>query len=100
VPTESITRETRNNHYSGIAESSTGYDNHRALMTAVLSVAASPPRGPGHPEPRKRPRSSYLRFAAELPNQCRQADFTCYPFADGTEVLTWLDDHSGTSPAP
>jgi transposase InsO family protein len=48
------------------------------------------------PEPRKRPRSSYLRFEAELPNECWQADFTHYPLADGTgtEILSWLDDHS------
>jgi transposase InsO family protein len=48
------------------------------------------------PEPRKRPRSSYIRFAAEQPNECWQADFTCYPLAGGTdaEILTWLDDHS------
>ena len=48
------------------------------------------------PEPRKRPRSSYIRFAAELPTECWQADFTRYPLAGGagTEILTWLDDHS------
>jgi transposase InsO family protein len=48
------------------------------------------------PEPSKRPRSSYLRFEAELPNECWQADFTHYPLAGGagTEILTWLDDHS------
>jgi transposase len=48
------------------------------------------------PEPRKRPKSSYLRFEAEQPNECWQADFTHYPLADGsgTEILTWLDDHS------
>ncbi len=48
------------------------------------------------PEPAKRPRSSNIRFAAELPNECWQADFTHYPLAggNGTEVLTWLDDHS------
>jgi transposase InsO family protein len=48
------------------------------------------------PEPRKRPRSSYLRFEADLPNQCWQSDFTHYPLASGagTDVLTWLDDHS------
>jgi transposase InsO family protein len=48
------------------------------------------------PEPSKRPRSSYIRFAADLPNECWQADFTHYPLAGGadTEVLTWLDDHS------
>jgi transposase InsO family protein len=48
------------------------------------------------PEPSKRPKSSYIRFAAEQPSECWQADFTHYPLADGTgtEVLTWLDDHS------
>jgi transposase InsO family protein len=48
------------------------------------------------PEPRKRPKSSYLRFEAEQPNECWQSDFTHYPLAGGagTEVLTWLDDHS------
>jgi transposase InsO family protein len=48
------------------------------------------------PEPRKRPKSSYLRFAAELPNECWQSDFTHYPLAGGTdtEILAWLDDHS------
>jgi transposase InsO family protein len=48
------------------------------------------------PEPRKRPKSSYIRFAAEQPNECWQSDFTHYPLAGGTdtEILTWLDDHS------
>jgi transposase InsO family protein len=48
------------------------------------------------PEPKKRPRSSYIRFEAELPNECWQSDFTHYPLADGTdtEILSWLDDHS------
>jgi transposase InsO family protein len=48
------------------------------------------------PEPRKRPRSSYLRFEAEMPKECWQSDFTHYPLAGGagTEILTWLDDHS------
>jgi transposase InsO family protein len=48
------------------------------------------------PDPSKRPKSSYIRFAAELPNECRQSDFTHYPLAGGqdTEILTWLDDHS------
>ena len=48
------------------------------------------------PEPRKRPRSSYLRFAAEQPNECWQSDFTHYPLTGGTgtEILTWIDDHS------
>jgi transposase InsO family protein len=53
------------------------------------------------PQPAKRPKASYQRFQAELPNECWQADFTHYPLAGTTsppagdaEVLTWLDDHS------
>jgi transposase InsO family protein len=48
------------------------------------------------PEPRKRPRSSYIRFQAELPNETWQSDFTHWRLADrtDTEILAWLDDHS------
>lgn len=48
------------------------------------------------PEPRKRPKSSYIRFEADLPNGCWQADITHCFLADGTrvEVLDFLDDHS------
>ena len=48
------------------------------------------------PQPRKRPRSSYRRFAADQPNQCWQSDFTHWRLADGSdvEILNWLDDHS------
>ena len=48
------------------------------------------------PEPKKRPKSSYIRFQAELPNETWQSDFTHWRLADGTdtEVLVWLDDHS------
>lgn len=48
------------------------------------------------PEPRKRPRSSYIRFEAMQPNETWQADVTHWRLADGTdvEVLNWLDDHS------
>jgi transposase InsO family protein len=48
------------------------------------------------PQPRKRPRSSYIRFAAEQPNEMWQSDFIHWRLADGTdvEILNWLDDHS------
>jgi transposase InsO family protein len=48
------------------------------------------------PNPKKRPRSSYMRFAAEVPNECWQSDFFHWRLADGTdtEILTWLDDHA------
>lgn len=48
------------------------------------------------PAPRKRPRSSYIRFEAAQPNETWQSDFTHWMLADGTdaEILNWLDDHS------
>jgi transposase InsO family protein len=48
------------------------------------------------PQPHKRPRSSYIRFAAELPNETWQTDFTHYRLTSGEEVeiLSFLDDHA------
>jgi transposase InsO family protein len=53
-------------------------------------------RGFVTPQPQKRPRSSYIRFAAELPNQRWQMDVTHVELADTTivEVLDVIDDHS------
>jgi len=50
------------------------------------------------PEPKKKPKSSYIRFEAAMPNQTWQSDFTHYPLTDtetfpkGIEIITWLDD--------
>ena len=53
------------------------------------------------PEPKKKPKTAYICFAAEQPNQMWQTDFTHYRLTrpDGTpgadvEILTFLDDHS------
>ena len=48
------------------------------------------------PQPHKRPRSSVRRFAAELPNECWQADTTHWGLADfsAVEILNVVDDHS------
>jgi transposase len=48
------------------------------------------------PQPHKRPRSSYIRLQAELPNERWQADTTHWQLADGTgvEILDIIDDHS------
>ncbi len=48
------------------------------------------------PNPKKRPKSSYVRFQADLPNETWQSDFTHWRLADSstTEIITWLDDHS------
>ncbi len=48
------------------------------------------------PQPHKRPRSSWVRFEAALPNQLWQADATHWRLADGSpvEILDLVDDHS------
>jgi transposase InsO family protein len=68
----------------------------RATIHRVLSR-----EGAVTPEPKKRPRSSYIRFAAEQPNETWQSDFTHYRLTkpDGhpgtdTEIISWLDDHA------
>lgn len=47
-------------------------------------------------QPHKRPRSSYRRFEAHLPNECWQSDMTHWKLADGTkvEIVNFVDDHS------
>ena len=53
-------------------------------------------RGLVEPNPKKRPRSSYVRFQADLSNEMWQSDFCHWALCDGstTEIITWLDDHS------
>ena len=48
------------------------------------------------PEPKKKPKASYIRFCADLPNEMWQSDFTHWHLTggDGVEIITFLDDHS------
>ena len=48
------------------------------------------------PNPKKRPKCSRIRFAADFPNECWQGDVTHVEVAEGVvfEVLNMLDDHS------
>jgi transposase InsO family protein len=72
-------------------------EHHHQVRVPAAAVARYLARaGLVVPEPGKRPKSSCIRFAAGQPNECWQSDFTCYPLASGagTEILTWLDDHS------
>lgn len=68
----------------------------RATINRVLAR-----HGARTPDPSKRPRSSWVRFAADLPNETWQSDFAHYRLTSpagtpGTdvEIITWLDDHS------
>ena len=79
---ESIRWHLRHHHHVTVSVSTI----RRRLLAAGLITA----------EPKKRPKSSYIRFQADLPNETWQSDFTHYPLADwtDTEILAWLDDHS------
>ena len=48
------------------------------------------------PQPHKRPKSSFIRFEAELPNETWQLDSTPWQLADESpvEILNFLDDRS------
>ena len=68
----------------------------RATIHRILTRS-----GAVRPEPSKRPRSSYLRFEAAMPNETWQSDFTHYRLTNAmggpgpdVEIITWLDDHS------
>jgi transposase InsO family protein len=70
--------------------------HHQAKVSPATVSRYLARQGLVTPNPAKRPKSSYIRFEADMPNECWQSDFTHYPLADGTgtEILTWLDDHS------
>ena len=72
-------------------------EHHHHTRVSISTIARTLTRaGLVTPEPKKRPKSSYIRFQAEQPNETWQADFTHYRLTDGSdvEILTWLDDHS------
>src|SRR5664280_3727719 len=66
-------------HFHRVSVSSSTISRH--LSAAGLVV----------PQPHKRPRSSYLRFEAEQPNECWQSDFTHYRLveADGSPAVSY-----------
>lgn len=67
---------------------------HTPAVSTIWRVLTA--RGFVTPQPHKRPKSSYVRFAAEQPNERWQADITHWALTDGTdvEILNLIDDHS------
>ncbi len=74
-----------------VTDSRRGFGHPQATIRRRLITA-----GLIKPEPRKRPKSSYIRFLVDVPNEMWQTDMTHIRLADDAdvEVLTWLDDHS------
>jgi len=72
-------------------------EHHHQLRVSTATISRHLTRaGLVEPTPQKRPKSSYIRFAAAQPNQRWQADFTHWRLHGGTdtEILCWLDDCS------
>ena len=70
---------------------------HRGVVPSVATIwRVLKARGFVTAQPHKRPKSSYVRFCAELPNECWQMDVTHVVLATGAEVevLNIIDDHS------
>ena len=81
-------------------------EHHHHTKTSIATVARTLTRqGLVEPNPKKRPKSSYIRFQAAMPNETWQSDFTHYRLTRAgahagahagadTEIISWLDDHS------
>ena len=77
-------------------------EHHHATVVSRATISRYLSRhGLVVPEPKKKPKSSYIRFQAAMPNETWQSDFTHYRLTkvDGrpgtdSEILTWLDDCS------
>jgi transposase len=76
---------------------------HHQITVSISTVARTLSReGLVTPEPKKRPKSSYLRFEAAMPNACWQSDFTHYrlsPSATANPAWTWRSS-AGSTTAP
>jgi len=87
----------REGHEAGaatIAFHLTQRHGHAPAVSAIWRILAA--RGFVTPQPHKRPRSSYIRFAAEQPNERWQTDITHWTLSTGTdvEIMNIIDDHS------
>ena len=67
---------------------------HAPALSTIWRVLSR--RGFVTPQPHKRPRSSFIRFEADQPNERWQTDVTHWTLADGidVEILNIIDDHS------
>jgi transposase InsO family protein len=72
-------------------------DQHHGVAVSVTTIWRHlKTAGLITPEPKKKPKTSDIRFQADLPNETWQSDFTHWHLkgGDGVEIITFLDDHS------
>ena len=88
---------SRAGHEAGAATIAFHLERRHGTSPAVSTIwRILTDRGFVTPQPHKRPKSSYVRFQAEQPNERWQADITHWILADGSdvEILNLIDDHS------
>lgn len=86
----------KNGHEAGAATIAFHLEQRHGISPVVSTIwRILSQRGFVTPQPHKRPKSSYLRFAAEQPNERWQLDITHWQLAEGSdvEILNFLDDH-------
>lgn len=72
-------------------------ETHHGLVVSVATIWRHlKTAGLITPEPKKKPKTSYIRFQADLPNETWQSDFTHWHLTNdiGVEIISFLDDHS------
>jgi transposase InsO family protein len=87
----------RAGHEAGAATIAFHLEQRHGISPAVSTIwRILTQRGFVTPQPHKRPKSSFVRFQAEQPNERWQADITHWMLRDGTdvEILNIVDDHS------
>src|SRR6201993_265449 len=87
----------RDGHEAGAATIAFHLQRRHGVSPAVSTIwRILSARGFITPQPHKRPKSSYIRFVAEQPNERWQHDVTHWQLADRTdvEILNIVDDHS------
>jgi len=92
-----LRRDLRRRGHDAGAKTIVWHLEQRGVVVSVATVnRVLAAKGLVTPQPKKRPRSSYVRFEAEQPNECWQSDVTHWTLGDGSgvEILTFLDDHS------
>jgi len=87
----------RSGHEAGAVTIGAHLERRHGTSPAVSTIwRILTDRGFVTPQPHKRPKSSYVRFEADQPNERWQTDITHWALADGTdaEICNIVDDHS------
>jgi len=90
-------RLDRAGHEAGAATIAAHLERRHGSTPAISTIwRILSERGFVSPQPHKRPKSSYVRFEADMSNELWQTDITHWSLAEGidVEIINIVDDHS------